>query len=100
LLLDYPNQADRARLARLKAAGQIARGAGPGSLIEIHGEGGRGEDWTRGCVALSNPDMDDLFGRVGVGTRVTIVGGEGKDGAFSSLVRDLSRASAADRLVD
>ena len=32
------------------------------------------------------PDMDDLFARVGIGTRVTIVGGDGSDGAFSSLL--------------
>jgi len=37
-------------------------------------------------VALSNPDMDDLYKRVGVGTRVTIVGGDGRDGAFSDLL--------------
>ncbi|HSD26878.1 MAG TPA: L,D-transpeptidase, partial [Vicinamibacteria bacterium] len=54
--------------------------------IEIHGEGGRGQNWTEGCVALSNPDIDDLYGRVGVGTRVTIVGGDGSDGAFSDLL--------------
>ena len=37
-------------------------------------------------MALANADMDDLFARVGVGTRVTIVGGDGSDGAFSSLL--------------
>jgi hypothetical protein len=37
-------------------------------------------------VALSNADMDDLYSRVGVGTRVTIVGGDGRDGAFSDLL--------------
>jgi hypothetical protein len=30
--------------------------------------------------------MDDLYSRVGVGTRVTIVGGDGHDGAFSDLL--------------
>ena len=30
--------------------------------------------------------MDDLFRRAGVGTRVTIVGGDGRDGAFSDLL--------------
>jgi lipoprotein-anchoring transpeptidase ErfK/SrfK len=100
LLLDYPNAADRARLAQLKAAGRVSRGAGLGGSIEIHGEGGRGEDWTRGCVALANRDLDELFGRVGVGTRVTIVGGEGKDGAFSSLVRNLSRSMGSGERAD
>jgi hypothetical protein len=47
-------------------------------LIEIHGHGGRGTDWTQGCVALSNSDMDDLVRYVGVGTPVTIVGYRGE----------------------
>jgi hypothetical protein len=34
--------------------------------------------------------MDHLFARVGVGTPVTIVGGDGKDGRFSSIVGSLS----------
>lgn len=86
LLLDYPNAADRERFAAAKRRGEIPRGAAIGGLIEIHGDGGRGQNWTEGCVALSNPDMDDLFARVRVGTRVTIVGGDGSDGAFSSLL--------------
>jgi hypothetical protein len=86
LLLDYPNEADRARFAAAQRRGEIPRGAAIGGLIEIHGEGGRGQNWTEGCVALSNADMDDLYLRVGVGTRVTIVGGDGRDGAFSDLL--------------
>ena len=65
--------------------------ARPGGLIEIHGEGGRGEDWTRGCVALSNRDMDDLFRRVAVGTPVTIVGAEDSAGRFATLASTLAR---------
>jgi hypothetical protein len=86
LLLDYPNAADRERFAAARRRGEIPRGAAIGGLIEIHGDGGRGQNWTDGCVALANADMDDLFARVGVGTRVTIVGGDGSDGAFSSLL--------------
>ena len=86
LLLDYPNAADRTRFAAAQRRGEIPQGARIGGLIEIHGEGGRGQNWTEGCVALSNPDMDDLYKRVGVGTRVTIVGGDGRDGAFSDLL--------------
>ena len=48
--------------------------AGPGGLIEIHGEGGRQSDWTSGCVALRNENMDELFSRVSSGSPVTIVG--------------------------
>ena len=86
LLLDYPNSADRKRFAAAKRKGEIPRGSGIGGLIEIHGDGGRGQNWTDGCVALENGDMDDLFARVRTGTRVTIVGGDGSDGAFSSLL--------------
>jgi hypothetical protein len=85
LLLDYPNTVDRERFAAAQRRGEIPRDARIGGLIEIHGEGGRGQNWTEGCVALSNRDIDDLFPRVGVGTRVTIVGGDGRDGAFSDL---------------
>ena len=76
LLLDYPNAEDRRAFARARAAGDVSPGAGIGGLIEIHGEGGRGRDWTQGCVALANPDIDDLFRRVEVGTPVTIIGSD------------------------
>jgi len=87
LALDYPNDEDRAQFERLRRLGRIPRGASLGGLIEIHGDGGRGKDWTKGCVALANPDMDDLFRRAGVGTPVTIVGGDGQ-GVFARLVRE------------
>jgi lipoprotein-anchoring transpeptidase ErfK/SrfK len=77
LLLDYPNAEDRQAFLRRRRTGELAPSAGIGGLIEIHGEGGRGRDWTRGCVALANSDMDDLFARVGVGTPVTIIGSDG-----------------------
>jgi lipoprotein-anchoring transpeptidase ErfK/SrfK len=86
LLLDYPNAADRERFAAEQRRGEIPRGAAIGGLIEIHGDGGRGQNWTDGCIALANGDMDDLYRRVAPGTRVTIVGGDGSDGAFSSLL--------------
>jgi L,D-peptidoglycan transpeptidase YkuD (ErfK/YbiS/YcfS/YnhG family) len=87
MLLDYPNAEDRARFAQMKQRGQIPRGVSVGGLIEIHGDGGRGKDWTKGCVAISNRDIDDLYRRVGVGTPVTIVGGDGQ-GRFARLVRE------------
>lgn len=44
-----------------------------GGLIEIHGHGtGRRRAWTRGCVALRNVHMDDLWEIVHVGTPVVI----------------------------
>ena len=76
LLLDYPNDEDRRAYARARRAGELPAGAGIGGLIEIHGEGGRGLDWTRGCVAITNADIDDLFARVEAGTPVTIVGSD------------------------
>ena len=90
LLLDYPNSDDRRAYERARRAGQIPSSIGIGSLIEIHGDGGRGQDWTRGCVALTNSDIDDLFRRVAVGTPVTIIGGDG-DGAVAEMAK-LARA--------
>jgi murein L,D-transpeptidase YafK len=93
LALNYPNDEDRTQFAALRRSGRIPEGAQLGGLIEIHGEGGRGKDWTKGCVALANRDMDDLFQRAGVGTPVTIVGGDGQ-GAFARLVRNHGAASS------
>ena len=73
-LLNYPNQTDRTRFVKAKRAGQISRGARIGGLIEIHGEGGRGNNWTAGCVSLANADMDRLMSFLRTGTPVTIVG--------------------------
>jgi L,D-transpeptidase-like protein len=74
LLLNYPNEDDWETFRRARSEGRIPRGVGIGSLIEIHGEGGRGDNWTRGCIALANSDIDYLATHVGVGTPVTIVG--------------------------
>lgn len=73
-LLDYPNASDRTRFVKAKRSGQLPGSARIGGLIEIHGEGGRGADWTAGCVSLANHDLDRLFRHVRVGTPVTIVG--------------------------
>jgi hypothetical protein len=87
LRIDYPNEADRRRLESARREGLADASARLGRFIEIHGEGGRGHDWTDGCVALTNRDMDDLFKRVGVGTPVVIVGGDGSGGVYSNLMR-------------
>jgi hypothetical protein len=76
LLLDYPNADDRAEFTRARRNGGLPAGARIGGLIEIHGGGGRNQDWTDGCVALANGDMDVVFERAGVGTPVTIVGSD------------------------
>lgn len=74
LLIDYPNAEDERRYRQGIANGSIPRSTAIGGLIEIHGGGGTGRDWTDGCVALHNEDMDRLFPQVQVGTPVTIVG--------------------------
>ena len=74
LMLDYPNEEDRKRFADNKEKGLINPEAAIGGLIEIHGNGGKGVDWTDGCIALKDADMDVVFRWCPVGTRVTIVG--------------------------
>jgi L,D-peptidoglycan transpeptidase YkuD (ErfK/YbiS/YcfS/YnhG family) len=73
LLINYPNEEDKARYNANVKNGSIPK-RGIGNLIEIHGDGGKGINWTEGCVALTNNDMDKLYEAVGVGTPVTIVG--------------------------
>jgi murein L,D-transpeptidase YafK len=73
LLINYPNDEDKARYAANVKNGSIPR-RGAGNLIEIHGDGGKGINWTEGCVALTNGEMDKIFEMVSVGTPVTIVG--------------------------
>ena len=43
-------------------------------MIEIHGNGGKGIDWTEGCIALTDKEMDVVYKFARVGTPVTIVG--------------------------
>ncbi|HYE96987.1 MAG TPA: L,D-transpeptidase family protein [Rubricoccaceae bacterium] len=87
-VLNYPNQEDGARGLRngLITAEEYAEivkadlffqeppmGTALGGLIEIHGSGsGRQRRWTRGCVALRNVHMDELWEIVEVGTPVVI----------------------------
>lgn len=88
LVLNYPNSDDAARglaqgLITRAQHDQIvraeARGAEPpmytalGGLIEIHGDGSGGKsNWTRGCIALTNPHLDRLWQIIPVGTPVVI----------------------------
>jgi hypothetical protein len=73
-MLDYPNSEDWTRFKQARQEGRIPGRSAIGGLIEIHGHGGRGDDWTNGCVALTNAEMDFLASRVRTGTPVTIVG--------------------------
>lgn len=75
LLIDYPNSEDRLRFQLDLDQGGIPEGIDQmGGSIEIHGMGGKGSDWTDGCIALSNEDMDVLYALCEKGTKVTIVG--------------------------
>jgi hypothetical protein len=73
LLLNYPNESDRERFRQNQREGNIPRRARIGGLIEIHGEGGLGKDWTEGCVAVTNKQMDELMRHAFKGMWVTIV---------------------------
>jgi murein L,D-transpeptidase YafK len=88
--ISYPNvdDAERAFAQHLITADQWAdiffanleRATPPwstlmGGRVGIHGYGGRAytaADWTEGCIAVSNADIDYLYDRVALGTRVVI----------------------------
>lgn len=69
--ISYPNAEDRARAEAL--------GVDPGGNIFIHGlpngQGGRdewGRDWTAGCIAVTNPEMEEIYAMVRDGTPIHI----------------------------
>ena len=73
LHVSYPNAQDRAQAARL--------GVSPGGDIMVHGQpNGWGafaavtqqRNWTLGCIALTNDDMDVVWSSVPVGTPIHI----------------------------
>lgn len=69
LKIDYPNDADR-RFA-------YKHGRSPGGEIFIHGQvnGSRytnPADWTEGCIALSDADMDEVWKYVPIGCVIDI----------------------------
>jgi murein L,D-transpeptidase YafK len=74
LLIDYPNEEDTALFEAALAKGTLPHSAKIGGMIEIHGNGGKGTDWTNGCIALTDREMDSIFKIAKIGTPVTIVG--------------------------
>lgn len=76
-VINYPTNENVKRLAYCKEKGLLPKNVGTGGDIAIHGEGsGKGKyghNWTLGCMALSNSDMDELFKYGKEGTPVTIV---------------------------
>jgi len=74
LMINYPNKVDMQEFNERIRNGQLPDDASIGDMIEIHGDGGKGANWTQGCVALRNDDMDLLFKYASKGTPVTIIG--------------------------
>lgn len=71
--ISYPNESDREKARKL--------GVSPGGLIMLHGtpkefappnQGDPPNDWTDGCIAVTNREMDELWTRVRVGTPIEI----------------------------
>lgn len=66
--ISYPNNLDRARA--------YAAGKQPGGDIFIHGrprkyrKGGR--DWTAGCIAVTNREIEEIYAMVQPGTPISI----------------------------
>jgi hypothetical protein len=74
LMINYPNKTDIQEFNERIRSGQLPTDARIGDMIEIHGDGGKGTNWTQGCVALKNEDIDLLFRYASAGTPVTIIG--------------------------
>lgn len=74
LMINYPNKIDIQEFNERIRNGKLPADARIGDMIEIHGEGGKGANWTQGCVALRNADMDILYKYATKGTPVTIIG--------------------------
>jgi murein L,D-transpeptidase YafK len=85
--LSYPSAEDAARgleaglvtssqAARIREADKAKRqppwNTTLGGAIGIHGEGGS-SDWTLGCVAVDNDEIEELWGVVPMGTKVVVV---------------------------
>ena len=67
LRISYPNADDRSRAAEL--------GVDPGGDIMIHGlKDGlvREGDWTQGCIAVTDAEMDEIWALVPEGTPIRI----------------------------
>lgn len=67
LQVSYPDAEDVARAAAL--------GVSPGGDIMIHGtprEVRRADDWTAGCIAVADREMEDIYAMVADGTPITI----------------------------
>lgn len=73
LHLSYPNSADRSHAAAAhRAAGGDVEIHGLPKAYAYLGALHRAADWTDGCIALTNAEMDEIYPLVAVGTAVDI----------------------------
>lgn len=79
LMLDYPTKESWEKFKQRKAKGLIPKSAKIGGGIAIHGTWPNDNivvddytNWTNGCIALKNEDLDDLESYLPLGTRVII----------------------------
>lgn len=79
MVVSYPNDEDRKRFAELKKRGEVPAGRGVGHGIGIHGVGNKEwngvhkqSDWTLGCIALDDNEIDEISKLVKDGTRLVI----------------------------
>ena len=79
MLIDFPTPSDYEKFNERKIKGLIPKNARIGGGIAIHGTWPHDEhvvdlyqNWTNGCIALKNEDVDELYDLVPVGTKVTI----------------------------
>jgi murein L,D-transpeptidase YafK len=81
MLLSYPNDVDRRRYAMALNEGRVpiidGEAPGPGNAVGIHGTDREnanvsGVDWTWGCISLLNPNIEELYEIVPLGTPVRI----------------------------
>lgn len=78
--IDYPTQESWENHINAKKQGAIPASATIGGEIGIHGvpKGrdylvSKGQDWTLGCISLTNRDVDEIYPWLQIGTRVEIV---------------------------
>lgn len=73
LHIDYPRQKDREKAA--------SQGVSPGGNIFIHGlpngmklmpDNMKGVDWTNGCIAVNNQEIEEIWSLVADGTPIDI----------------------------
>ena len=79
MMLDYPTRESYEKFNERKNEGLIPQDAQIGGGIGIHGtwphedyQVDKYKNWTNGCIALKNEDVEDLYNYLPVGTRVTI----------------------------